>query len=151
MIDFFKDVFEYNHHFNKTFIEVMISTGFQNNDAKRLMNHIHQAHSIWNARLMQVKKDIDVWADHNLKDLLSTNEQNYTDSLEIILMSDFSAQLKYVNTKGTAFNNTVRDILFHIINHSTHHRAQIARVLRQEGIAPPPSDYIFYKRSDLTL
>src|SRR5690606_21461687 len=100
---------------------------------------------------MHVKKDITVWTDNDLKYLLTANEQNYADSLEIILQSDFSAQLQYVNTKGIAFTNTVRDILFHIINHSTHHRAQVARALRQDGIAPPPSDYIFYKRLNMNL
>jgi uncharacterized damage-inducible protein DinB len=44
------------------------------------------------------------------------------------------------------FSNTIKDILFHMINHSTHHRAQIAMDMRNNKLEPLPLDYIFYKR-----
>ena len=50
------------------------------------------------------------------------------------------------NSKGETFSNKIKDILFHIINHSTYHRAQIATDLKQNGIEPINTDYIFYKR-----
>ncbi|MGK7396080.1 MAG: DinB family protein [Candidatus Cyclobacteriaceae bacterium M3_2C_046] len=37
-------------------------------------------------------------------------------------------------------------MLYHIINHSTYHRAQIALISRQQLVIPPNSDYIFFKR-----
>ncbi|NNG11293.1 MAG: damage-inducible protein DinB, partial [Arenibacter sp.] len=41
---------------------------------------------------------------------------------------------------------TITDMLFHIINHSTHHRGQISVDLRNNAIEPPVLDYAFYKR-----
>jgi uncharacterized damage-inducible protein DinB len=60
--------------------------------------------------------------------------------------ADYEDVIHYQNSKGDKYQNTIRDILLHIINHSTHHRAQIAFILRQQGNPPPISDYIFYKR-----
>ncbi|QLH28398.1 MAG: hypothetical protein HWD63_02710 [Candidatus Parvibacillus calidus] len=39
----------------------------------------------------------------------------------------------------------MKDIIFHIINHSTYHRGQIAMEFRQSGLEPLNTDYIFYK------
>ncbi|TNF76236.1 MAG: damage-inducible protein DinB, partial [Bacteroidetes bacterium] len=52
----------------------------------------------------------------------------------------------YENTEGRSFSNTLQDILFHIVNHSTHHRGQITMDFRKNGMDPPLLDYILYKR-----
>lgn len=54
----------------------------------------------------------------------------------------------YANSEGTPFETPLRDILTHVANHGTHHRAQIVLVLREAKIAPPPTDYIFYVRKE---
>ena len=40
---------------------------------------------------------------------------------------------------------TVEQILFHIFNHETHHRAQISMALQQFGLDPPDFDFVFLK------
>ncbi len=59
---------------------------------------------------------------------------------------DLNKRVEYENSEGRTFANDVKDILFHVVNHSTHHRGQIMMDLRVSGIAPEPLDYIFYKR-----
>lgn len=44
------------------------------------------------------------------------------------------------------FTNTIGDILFHIVNHSTYHRGQIASDFRESDIEPLNTDYIMFKR-----
>ena len=39
-------------------------------------------------------------------------------------------------------------MLFHFVNHSTYHRGQIASNLKEHGIEPLVTDYIFYKRKN---
>ena len=39
---------------------------------------------------------------------------------------------------------TVTQILFHVLNHETHHRAQVSLILQQMGIEPPDFDYIYH-------
>ncbi|MBL7865765.1 MAG: damage-inducible protein DinB, partial [Cyclobacteriaceae bacterium] len=58
----------------------------------------------------------------------------------------FEKVVQYTNTKGQSFSNTVRDILFHVANHTTHHRGQIISDFRQSGIQPLVTDFIFYIR-----
>ena len=46
------------------------------------------------------------------------------------------------------------DILYHILNHSTYHRAQIARELRELrelGITPPSFNFISFKIENSTI
>ena len=35
-------------------------------------------------------------------------------------------------------------VLSHVVNHGTHHRAQLGDMLRHHGLKPLPQDYIFY-------
>ena len=71
---------------------------------------------------------------------------NYEHSLHILDKFDLTATMSYTNSKGQTFSNSIRDILFHVINHSTYHRAQIATEFKQNGLEPLVTDYIFYKR-----
>jgi uncharacterized damage-inducible protein DinB len=57
--------------------------------------------------------------------------------------------IRYTNTKGQTFENSVRDILFHVANHTTHHRGQIVAAVRQVGGEPFASDFILFAREKL--
>jgi uncharacterized damage-inducible protein DinB len=39
---------------------------------------------------------------------------------------------------------TIGQILFHVFNHETYHRAQISMALQMAGIDPPNFDYVFH-------
>ena len=54
--------------------------------------------------------------------------------------------IHYESIEGKKFENTLHDIILHVINHSTHHRAQVSMLIRDAGVAPPPTDYIVYHR-----
>lgn len=41
-------------------------------------------------------------------------------------------------------NMKVWNVLSHVVNHGTAHRAQIGAMLRHFGLKPPPQDYIFF-------
>ena len=38
---------------------------------------------------------------------------------------------------------TVEQMLFHVLNHETHHRGQVSMAWQQMGVDPPDFDYIF--------
>lgn len=145
--DFFKDTFEYNYHFNQELIQL-----FENNKQNipeksiKLLNHLINAQEIWNARILNHDISVDVWEIRPLESLKKVNETNYNQSINILNSIKLSQKIEYKNSKGIVFSNTVQDIIFHIINHSTYHRAQIAGDLKANGIEPINTDYIFYKR-----
>lgn len=147
MKHFFAGLFEYSHHCNQKIADVFISNPDNISEkALKLFNHILNAHQIWNNRIDAIDKPFGVWDMHNPEDLKAIDKRNYEQSLLILDKYELSENFGYTNTKGQAFDNSIQDILFHVINHSSHHRAQIATELKQQGIEAPATDYIFYKR-----
>lgn len=149
MNTFFKELFKYNNHFNQVLIDKLIeNSGKLSDKTLQLQSHIINAHQIWNSRLLN-EKPFDVFEIHSITQLKNLDKDNYQNTLKIIEITNLSQKFEYTNTKGQTFINSVQDILFHIINHSTYHRAQIATELKQFGIEPLVTDYIFYKRDEI--
>ncbi len=147
MIDFFKELFEYGHHFNQMLAEVIANREKEMPEkAVVLFSHILNAHQVWNNRIIFSENLHEVWDIQQAHELSKIDQKNYAHSLQILEKIDLTTEINYLNTKGLPFKNTVRDIMFHVVNHSTHHRGQISTIFRQNGIEPLVMDYIFYKR-----
>lgn len=142
----FKELFEYNHHSNQKLIP-LISENIENVSEKTisLMNHLINAQQIWNARITN-KNLFEVWQLNDWNQIAEIDNENYSKTLQLLDKMDLNTIVEYTNSKGITFSNTIKDVLFHIINHSTYHRAQIATDLKQNGLEPINTDYIFYKR-----
>lgn len=140
------DLFEYTYHFNKEMIKV-ISENREAVDDKTisLINHTLNAQQIWNARISG-ETIFEVWQINPFDTLEEINHQNFLKSIDIVQNADLEKTIEYQNSRGTKFENTVFDMLFHAINHSTYHRGQINSLLKQSGLEPVLTDYIFYKR-----
>lgn len=142
----FQDLLQYNLHFN----QLLIQNFLENNSAwsersKDLLNHILNAHQIWNARILN-QDTMGVWEVHADDSLLHINSDNFNSSFKILIEREFSDIICYRNSQGKEFKNTIQQVLFHLINHSTYHRGQIATLMKQSGLEPINTDYIFYKR-----
>lgn len=140
------DLFEYTYHFNKEMIKI-ISENLEKVDEKTisLINHTLNAQQIWNSRILN-EKSFEVWQLNPFENLDGINQQNFNKTLEIVQKFDPDQKMEYQNSRGTKFENTVFEMLFQAINHSTYHRGQINSLLKQSGITPILTDYIFYKR-----
>lgn len=140
------DLFEYTYHFNGEMIRI-ISENRDKVDEKTisLINHTLNAQQIWNSRIVG-ENTFEVWQINPFESLEEINLQNFMKSIAIVKDFDLEKKMEYQNSKGTKFKNTVFDMLFHAINHSTYHRGQINSLLRQSGLTPILTDYIFYKR-----
>lgn len=86
------------------------------------------------------------WEIHSIQDLKNIDKANYEQTLQILDAIDLNETINYSNIKGQAFSNCIRDIFFHVINHSTYHRGQIATEFKQHGLELMVTDYIFYKQ-----
>jgi uncharacterized damage-inducible protein DinB len=63
------------------------------------------------------------------------------------LKDDLEQPVIYTNTKGQRFSNSIREIIYHIVNHGTYHRGNISAMIRQLGYQGVSTDYIYYLRS----
>lgn len=115
--------------------------------SKELFSHMLNAHNLWNARITGKKPKYDIWQLHEVSQWADIHYENQRASFEITSNADdFEKRIDYENSEGRLFTNTLQDLLFHIINHSTHHRGQIATDFRRNELTPQPMDYVFYKR-----
>lgn len=140
------DLFEYTHHYNREIIK-LIKEEISKIDEKTLalINHTLDAQQIWNARILG-EETFGVWQINPLEELEEINHQNYLKSIQIVQNFNLDNRIGYQNSKGTKFENSIFEMLFHAINHSTYHRGQINSSLKQNGVEPLLTDYIFYKR-----
>ncbi len=147
MKEFFKELFEYNHHTNQRLWTIFNENPNKTSEKSiKLYSHILNAHHIWNSRINAVQATYKVWDIHPIFTCMDIDKTNYENSLLILNKFDLTEIMNYKTTNGLTFNNSIRDTLFHVINHSTYHRGQIASDFRQNGLEPLVSDYIFYKR-----
>ena len=146
MKEFFKDIFEYHNHFNQKLIEQLMENESEITERTiPLLSHSINAQQIWNARISNDEK-FGVHENHSLEKCLRIDNENYIQTMNIIDKRELNEIITYANSKGTEFNNSIQQILFHISNHFSHHKGQIISDLRQSGINPIVTDYIFYKR-----
>ena len=140
------DLFEYTRHFNMEMIKVISENrALVDDKTVSFINHTLNAQQIWNARILG-EETFEVWQINPFESLVELNQKNFLKSIDIINNLDWDTKIEYQNSKGTKFENTVFEMLFHAVNHSTYHRGQINTLLKQNGITPVLTDYIFYKR-----
>ncbi|GAB5473450.1 MAG: hypothetical protein Mars2KO_15490 [Maribacter sp.] len=144
---FFNQLFDYNFYCNKQLIETCATLEHTPEKSKKLFSHILNAHHRWNAILQGTAPQYEVSQTHELHAWHDIHYENQRSSFEITRNADdFEKRFNYENADGRYFTNTLQDVLFHIINHSAHHRGQILMDFRANDITPLDLDYIVYKR-----
>lgn len=148
MKDYFKELLEYSHYYNleviKKFndgdLEFMIPER-----ALKLLSHTLNAQKIWNNRIKGKEGQVEVWKNIDVEQLETAENENFQETLAIVEKEELDSVVKFKNSRGESYENSVRDIIFHVINHSTYHRGQIATEFRIKGIDPIVSDFVYYK------
>jgi len=139
----------YNRWASARVLDTMQSTDSVPERAVELFSHLLRAQDVWYGRVEETDHaDLDLWAPEYLSacaERFEASARRWRTVLEE-RAENLDASISYTNSKGVAFETPLRDIFIHVVNHGTHHRSQIALVLREADIAPPPTDYIFYLR-----
>ncbi len=147
MDHFFKDLFQYNRDCNQRLAELIGLHADKVSDRTiHLFSHILNAHHIWNSRIRKEPGAYGRLQIHSWQDFKQIDSGNQITTLSIIDSGIMLHDLHYTNSKGEQAMNKVQDLLFHVVNHSTYHRGQIASDLKQNGVEPPVTDFVFYKR-----
>lgn len=117
--------------------------------ALALFSHVLDAQHIWASRIMDTEILYAPHQLHSLKSFTEISANNFGMLREILEDVPLDRSIAYSNTAGEKFISAAGDILFHVVNHSTYHRAQIATELRRNNIDPPVTDFIILKRRGL--
>src|ERR1700727_2692014 len=118
---------EYNNWANKRIFESFLASGeLIPPSCMRLLSHIVNVQSLWLYRIRAGKQTLSIWEEHGLETCKSLHEQTSAGLKGIIQEygSDPLIIIDYRNFQGLVFQSSVADILLHVFNHGTYHRAQ---------------------------
>lgn len=150
MNNYYLHMFEYNDWANNRILKSMTENKITNQKIFSLFSHIIIAQIIWLNRINNETYEFkDFWQMLTPGEMNRLSRKSTLDWDAFIKRQkekDLHMEVSYVNSKGKAYKNTLSQIMTHVINHSTYHRAQIAALLRTENISPPLTDYIAFFR-----
>ena len=145
MKDFFLDKFEYDFFATKNWIKVIKSQEDSVSEfVIRSMSHILNVHHIWNRRLLNKQIESELWDVFPIHFLQKLEEENYRETIEYLEKLELTEKIEYHSSEGVVFEKSTIDVLYHILNHSNYHRAQIALDLKQNNLKTPDFNFISY-------
>lgn len=154
MKDYFVNLLQYDKHSNLQMTELLLTTS-PTPEAIQMMAHMLMAQKVWLSRCTNAPAPVDRlwpnWQAEQFKELIEENSRTWLDYVNSLTPDSFDQMISYRNFKGEDCNNKLTDILAHLINHGTHHRAQIGQHLKLAGIKLPITDYIYYVRQQTQL
>jgi len=114
----------------------------------RLLSHIVNAQAHWLNRIKGTPSMVQIGEEHDLAYCKRLHDQVSQELQQFVTdePKQLSSIIEYQNSNQQRFKNSLEDILIHLFNHGTYHRAQIAMDLRQHGLEPIKTDYINFVR-----
>jgi len=114
------------------------------------MSHLFTAQQTWLKRCKALPAPggplwPEDWEPETFASIIDNTHQEWVEYLETLAEEDFDKVVSYESSAGR-FQNTLSDIIAHVINHGTHHRAQVGQYLKLSGVQLPLTDYILYVR-----
>ncbi|WP_119842003.1 DinB family protein [Salinibacter ruber] len=148
--DDIQTLFRYTRWANARMLDAMQAAGAVPARAVELLSHLLRVQDVWFGRVEgTAHADLVLWVDEDLAacaERAGTSIARWQSMLEERSGDALDQPVAYTNSTGTRLETPLRDRCRHVVNHGTHHRAQIALVLREADGAPPPTDVIFFVR-----
>jgi len=145
MIEHLNRQLAYNAWANREVLRSLLAARTVPERASAVMAHLIGAEWLWLRRLGHRTAPMEVWPALPLTECeaqlleLSRAWQVYLANLS---PDSLGREIRYTNSKGEHWANTVADILTHVALHSSYHRGQIATLLGRAGETAAYSDYI---------
>jgi uncharacterized damage-inducible protein DinB len=151
MKNYFINLLNYDKYCNLLLLKLILEAGEPEKPAQ-LMAHLLAAQQVWLGRLQGFDNPpaAALWPAGDAKTFEQIINSNHTDWLSFVnqlVDNDMSKIISYKNFQNVLCESTMSDIFTHVINHGTHHRAQVGQHLKLAGIsALPTTDYIAFTR-----
>jgi uncharacterized damage-inducible protein DinB len=139
-------LFEYDDWANRATWQSLVSNQLTTGRAAELFSHVIETEYLWYARIEGRYEHIkSVWTGSGIQDAvhkLDDLRDRWSALIRQLTPAEWARKLTYRNTKGIDYENTIQDILTHVVFHSTYHRGQVVLEIRRAGGEPPLIDYI---------
>ena len=111
------------------------------------LSHLHFVDRIWYTRVVDANEPVIRESD------LATLEKEWPVILgkweawaEGLQDADLNRMVACKSMDGIAYEVAAEKVVLHLVNHDSLHRGQVMGMIRQLGIAPPPTDLMMYYR-----
>ncbi|GAA0134882.1 DinB family protein [Paenibacillus sp. YSY-4.3] len=125
-----------------------VNLGFKS--IAEVFGHLASADEVWFARIKEenppstaAKSFITIEEASNHITGLQSRIRQHLGSI-----SNFEKNVAYRNTRGQEFQNSISEIIQHVVNHGTYHRGNVTTILRYLGHSGTTTDYISFLRKD---
>lgn len=149
MKDLLRELYAHMSWANDAVLEGMRDGAVPDAEALRLLSHLVSAEHLWYARIRAEPARMSVWPTLSLAECAAEAAKSGTAYGELLDVADdegLQRVVRYRNSVGAEYENTVAEILIHVAMHGHYHRGQIARQMRATRHTPAYTDYIGYAR-----
>ncbi len=147
-VEHLRHLFAYNDWANRRIIVALKNSPSEK--AQRILAHLLVTEQEYFARLYgKDSTGFDFWQNLSLEDcgaLARETSEKYEKLLRGFDDEGLDITTRYKTSEGVAHENTYREMLTHVLFHSSIHRGNIILKMREEGFTPPKIDYIIYLR-----
>src|SRR2546421_12878226 len=134
----FSNMFEYDRWANTQWIQVTKDMGEES-----ILMHNIEGQIVWLCRIEGTK----FWKP-TIEEFALHQERSTRNWKRFLMGADLQMLISYETSQGDHYDNTVAEIVRHVINHGTYHRGQLRGIAGERGIAFPETDYIAFMRKD---
>lgn len=147
-VEHLRHLFTYNDWANRRIIVALKSA--DSPKSKQILAHLLITEQEYFERLYgKDSTGFDFWPDLTIDEcgsLARESAERYEKLLRRFDEEGLALTAKYRTSEGVAQENTFRELLTHVVLHSSIHRGNIILKLREDGYEPPKIDYIIYLR-----
>ncbi len=151
-IEHLRELFAYNDWANRRIVRALESN--RSEKARKILAHLLITEKEYFERLYgKDSTGFDFWQNllaEDCENLAQENAENYERLLKQFDDEGLGQIVKYKTSEGASHANTFRELLTHVLFHSSIHRGNIILKMREESFAPPKIDYIIWLRETAT-
>ncbi|PYS97899.1 MAG: hypothetical protein DMF63_17740 [Acidobacteria bacterium] len=149
-LEHLRQLFEYDDWANRRTLDTL-ETNYSDR-SRRILAHILITKQEYFDRLHgKDSTGFDFWQDIDLdgcRKLAVTTNINFQRLMTESDEAGLDRIANYKTSEGVSYENTYRDLLMHVLFHSSIHRGNIVLKMREDGLEPPKIDYILYLREN---
>lgn len=129
-------------------IESLDATSEAHAECVRLYAHMAAAQHVWYSRVVGAVPRHVVWPTLTLAEAAELSRESLMGWREVAAQGEavLASTVEYRTGTGARFSNTVDEIVTQVLLHGSHHRGQVALLVRRAGGQPATTDWIFHRR-----
>jgi uncharacterized damage-inducible protein DinB len=113
------------------------------NLAKNL-HHVRWATRLWLARWKGIAPPAAGEPSGSWADAYAETHAELREFVESLTDAEADRVVHYKDTKGNPYQLPLGQLITHVVNHGTHHRAETGMLLERLGRSPGDMDYVYY-------